>query len=250
MLAQGSHRSVRAGLPHTVPQVTTFASRVALRCCCVDTRSEIGVSGMFPSNGVVTRRVAFLHGVRSSTFPRFAGTINTLRLPAARLAALRCLRLAIPRFHLVVSVPDGPDAITPSLELVTRYLRPGTCRGNDRISHVPGESRCVFALLSDPGGIDMSDHHNTPTRPPLCPQRRLPQMYFRGSITQLQHWLSTLRRPGYPDTTQDSLPVAGQALPDGIGYPQDSNERFQTHIMLVILPSQAFVAQGQAGIRY
>jgi len=36
--------------------------------------------------------------------------------------------------------------------------------------------------------------------------------------------------------TQDSLPTAGQALPGGIDYPQGSNERFQT---VVILPSQA-----------
>jgi len=47
-------------------------------------------------------------------------------------------------------------------------------------------------------------------------------------------------------TTQDSLPVAGQALPDGIGYPQGSCKRFQTHVMFVILLFQAFVAQGQA----
>src|SRR3954469_9160654 len=40
------------------------------------------------------------------------------------------------------------------------------------------------------------------------------------------HSLSTLRSAGYPNTTQDSLPAAGQALPDGIGYPQGSNERF------------------------
>ena len=30
-----------------------------------------------------------------------------------------------------------------------------------------------------------------------------------------------------PPTTQDSLPAAGQALPDGIGYPQGSIERFR-----------------------
>src|SRR4051812_16182558 len=40
------------------------------------------------------------------------------------------------------------------------------------------------------------------------------------------HALSTLRRAGCPDSTQDSLPVAGQALPDGIGYPQGSYESF------------------------
>jgi len=41
--------------------------------------------------------------------------------------------------------------------------------------------------------------------------------------------LSTLRSPRYRSTTPDSLPVAGQALPDGIGYPQGSAERFQKY---------------------
>jgi len=31
---------------------------------------------------------------------------------------------------------------------------------------------------------------------------------------------------GFRRPTQDSLLAAGQALPDGIGYPQGSNERF------------------------
>ena len=53
---------------------------------------------------------------------------------------------------------------------------------------------------------------------------------------------ATTRSPG---PTQDSLPAAGQALPDGLEYPHGSNERFQTHIMFAILLSQAFVAQGQ-----
>ena len=39
---------------------------------------------------------------------------------------------------------------------------------------------------------------------------------FRRSIAWLSDSLSTLRRAGYPTTTQDSLPVAGQALLDGI----------------------------------
>ncbi len=58
------------------------------------------------------------------------------------------------------------------------------------------------------------------------------------------HSFSTgcLRFAGWvtPPTTQDSLPVAGSALPDGLGYPQGSDERFQTHLMFVILLSHAF----------
>src|SRR4051812_47074465 len=40
------------------------------------------------------------------------------------------------------------------------------------------------------------------------------------------HSLSTLRSPGRPGATQDSLPAAGQALPGGVGYPQGPIERF------------------------
>src|SRR4051812_9062108 len=62
---------------------------------------------------------------------------------------------------------------------------------------------------------------------PLCERRRLPRRCrFRGSMARPAHSLSTLRNAGYPSTTQDSLPAAGQALPDGAGYPQGSNERF------------------------
>jgi hypothetical protein len=35
-----------------------------------------------------------------------------------------------------------------------------------------------------------------------------------------------------PATTQDSLPAAGPALPDGIAYPQGSDEKFHITILL------------------
>ena len=49
---------------------------------------------------------------------------------------------------------------------------------------------------------------------------------FRGSIAQRLISLSTLRSGRSPAPTQDSLPAAGPALPDGIGYPQGSCKRF------------------------
>ena len=118
--------------------------------------------------------------------------------------------------------------------------------GDDRISYVPGEPHCALALLSDPGRTDASGHCDASARPPLCPRRRLPHSYFRGSITRLRHWLSTLRRPGCPDTTQDSLPAAGQALPDGLGYPQGSNRKVSRCILHLILLSQVQRAQGHS----
>jgi hypothetical protein len=58
--------------------------------------------------------------------------------------------------------------------------------------------------------------------------RRLPRLRFlRGSITRPTHPLSTLRRGGRPNTTQDSLPGGGPTLPGRDLHPQGSNERFQ-----------------------
>ena len=39
---------------------------------------------------------------------------------------------------------------------------------------------------------------------------------LKERIAWLSNSLSTLRRTGYPAATQDSLPAAGQALPDGL----------------------------------
>src|SRR5271157_1692005 len=70
------------------------------------------------------------------------------------------------------------------------------------------------------------DHELVAWRGPRVTQRRrLTTMAFRGSITRRLISLSTLRSGGYPLATQDSLPAAGPALPDGIGYPQDSQRK-------------------------
>ena len=56
----------------------------------------------------MTRRPASLHAVpRVAGFPRFVGTIGALRLPAARPAALRFLRLAVPSMRSRRFAPAG-----------------------------------------------------------------------------------------------------------------------------------------------
>jgi hypothetical protein len=80
---------------------------------------NLDVFGMFPSIGSAGRRLASLHGVLRGEFPRFHGTIKALRFPAARPAALRCLRLAVPPRPLVLfaprrtSAPSGPGVVDP-----------------------------------------------------------------------------------------------------------------------------------------
>jgi hypothetical protein len=115
---------------------------------------------MFPSTGSAGRRFAFLHRVLQGEFPCFDGTIKALRLPAVHPAALRCLRLAVPRLHSLRSLLDG-RVRRRSPELVTRCLRPGCCRGNDRISQVPGEPRLSVCACSNPtpAGLLAPDHY-------------------------------------------------------------------------------------------
>ena len=98
----------------------------------------------------------------------------------------------------------------------------------------------MFALFSDPGGTSLPGHYGRLTRPPSFRRRRLAARNgFRGSIARLSSSLSTLRPAGCPNRTQDSFPAAGHALPGGIGYPQGSNERFQSCFLHLIPLSQA-----------
>ena len=80
---------------------------------------NLDVFRMFPSIESAGRRLAFLHRVLRGEFPCFNGTIKALRLPAAHPAALRFLRLAVPRFTRSCSLLGG-RVRRRGLELITR----------------------------------------------------------------------------------------------------------------------------------
>ena len=67
-----------------------------------------------------------------------------------------------------------------------------------------------------PAGLRAPDQYGAAAWPLVCAQQRLPRKVFRRSIASLSDSLPTLRRVRYLTTTQDSLPVAGQALLDGL----------------------------------
>ena len=80
-----------------------------------------------------------------------------LRLPAAPPAALRCLRLAVPRVGSLFAPRRGePACLGPGLG--HPVARPEFSRGDDRASQVPGHPPCTHAPLSDPGGISVPGH--------------------------------------------------------------------------------------------
>ena len=163
---------------------------------------------------------------------------ETLRLPAAHLAALRCLRLAIPPLRPLFRSRRPPSAADRG----PGVWSPGT-PGRDlarRRQGLPGSWGtlvCTCPVLRPRRDRARQAIAALSARPPSTATTTAPAMsHFRGSITRPSHSLSTLRSAGHPAATQDSLPAAGQALPGGIGYPQGSLERFQSSLHLSSFP--------------
>ena len=93
----------------------------------------------------------FASKIGGTTQPRRSTSVPFRYVPKARvrcyqsvttsyrhLAALRFLRLAVPRIHSLGSLLDG-RVHRQGLELVTRYLQPGFAEERTGFSQVPGE---------------------------------------------------------------------------------------------------------------
>ena len=187
---------------------------------------------------------SFLHRVLRDQFPGFISTMRVLRLPAAHPAALRFLRLAVPRLHSLFSLLDG-QVRRQGLELVTRYLRPGCCRGDDRISQVPGEPRLSVCTCSNPtpAGLLAPDHYGAAAWPLVCRKAKAPTKGL-STLNSMAFGLAVYASPG-------SLPPPDARLASGCWsgstgrafHPQDSDERFQSCSEHLIPLSQACLAQ-------
>ena len=169
-----------------------------------------------------------LPGVPSGRFPRLR-SMKRSDSPAVLLAALRFLRFAMPSVRPLLTSPrpHGHGAIGSDLELVggisDRLARWKTA-GSPSSQGIPCDHSPLFF---DPG---VTRRLSGPwlalgQRAPRLQGRGLTARRFRGSIARRLISLSTLRRGRHPPTTQDSLPAAGPALPDGIGYPQGSQRK-------------------------
>ena len=114
--------------------------------------------------------------------------------------------------------PAAAAWATSGLGLFTRYPLPGILpwRRQDLPSSWGIPMVRLHVFLPTPAGLLAPDHYGAAAWP-LDPQvQRLPRKVFRRPIAWLSDSLSTLRRADYSDPTQDSLPAAGQALPDGL----------------------------------
>jgi hypothetical protein len=187
---------------------------------------------MFPSNGFVTRRPLPSTG-SLGVVPRLRRYYEALRLPSVPLAALRCLRLAIPSFRPLF-IPTAQDVrLRFDLELVMP-VSAGSCDGDGRGSQVPGDPSCALALFSDPGGTRHACHNGVLARPPWLTRTTAPAMIFRGSIARPKHLLSTLRSGSHLPPRKTRFRLLARLSRAGFVNPQGSNERFLSSSLFLL----------------
>ena len=194
---------------------------------------------MFPSNGSLKRRPLPSAGSIGPVPPPHR-YYEALRPPAIHLAALRCLRLAIPPWRPVCSQRPGRRPWAPG----SWYSgsRAGNVGRDGRVSQVPGQPLCPYALLSDPGRIEDARPLRRLDVAPAFRTTKAPDE--KSGFGAQSHGLGTgCLRFVLAVTRHDARLASGcLAKPGraGVCYPQGCDERFLSSSL--VLPSQAFLA--------
>jgi hypothetical protein len=208
-------------------------ARVAIVCCRVEMVSDLGMSGIVPLRRSAIRRPLPSTGSFGSV-PRLHQYFGALRLPAALPAALRCLRLAVPLFALVLRSRRRPSAATAGQGLgVTGCPSCRSTRGDGRTSQVPGEPRCAHALLFDPGGTSAPGHLGASVLPSAATTTSAPTTTTFGApshglLTRCLRFVTTITR-GHARLASGCWPsFAGRGwLP--AGFPRKVSELVTSH---------------------
>ena len=188
-------------------------------------------------------------GSPRSRFPCFDGTMemcDSLRLSRrASLPSLGDTMRCVCRF-----APVGPRRQTAGQGFVIRSPLPEIIAWKQfRASQVPGESSCAFALFSDPGRTDAAGHFAASTRSPCAERRRLHAIGnfgaewhgFSTGCLRFVRWVAHTR-------TQDSLLVAGQALPGGIRTRRIPTKGFGNAQYITSPSPKLFLAQSASSL--
>jgi len=155
---------------------------------------------MFLSNGFTTWRAASLHGVLQAIvppLPRYYQHATTSCRPSHR-TSLPSLGGTTGVFGRFVS-PVAAEHTATGLELVTRCLQPGLLpwRRQDLLRSW-GTLLCLCPALRPRRDRHVRPLRHLDTALAATTAKARRTSLFRGSITQLQHSLSTLRSAGHP----------------------------------------------------
>jgi len=200
----------------------------------------------FSSMALHARRLPSLRRVPVSPVPRLrwyyeAATTSHRDRPSAYGFAFR-FRPApegscSPSRALPMSSGRSPGLEPWSAGAPSRLFPARSLRGSHRL---PGDPSRAFALLSDPGRIGRPGHRGLPDAAPVIVTTKASALVsFRGSITRLQHPLSTLheRRRRHPCKTR--FRPAGSASTGRASNPLGHSKRFQG----IHPPFQAFACR-------
>jgi hypothetical protein len=227
---QPPHRSVLAQLTHTAPRFKLRRHRYPLSFRGQSTGSDAPV--MFPFNGRLKRRPHRSVGSfgRVPPLPRYYGT---LRLPAVRFAALRCLRWAIPPLRPIRS--HRPGRAAGGTGSWYSGSRAGNVSGNGRVSQVPERPSCPRALFLDPGRTENAKPWRRLGTAPACVNNGgSRERRFRGSIARHRDSLSTLRSGGRPPPRKTRFRLLARLCRAGFVNPQGCSERFQSSSLFLL----------------
>ena len=149
---------------------------------------------MFPSIKSAGRRFAFLHRVLRGEFPCFNSTIKALRLPAAHPAALRCLRLAVPRCFTRCVRSSADECAVEAWSWSTGISGRDFSEETTGPPKFLGNPNCPFAHVPIRRRQDCLHQtvHSAAAWPLVEQRQRLPRKVFRRSIAWLSDSLSTL----------------------------------------------------------
>ena len=181
----------------------------------------------------MNRRLAFLRWLQLGAVRQLRRYYQDAMTPCSHPAALRFLRLAVPRMHSLLSLPGG-RVRRQGLELVTRYLQPGIRRGANRV--LPSSWGTTIVRLH----MFQSDAGRTACTRPLQYSSVAPE---RPSTKAPTKGLSTLNSMAFGlavYASQDGLPRHHARLASGCWsgatgrafHPQDSDERFQSSLLI------------------
>jgi hypothetical protein len=190
-------------------------------------------------------------GSARALVPPFHRYYQGTATPAAHPAALRFLRLAVPREPSAVFVsPAATECQASGLGLVTRYPRPGLLPWSKQVLPSSwGTPIPVCTCSSTPAGRCVPDHTRNAHVAPAKGKTKAPTTrIFRGSMAWLSGSLPTYHDVGYPSPRKGSLPGAGQALLGGLLPAEFLRKVFNSpHVRWPPFPS--FLAQSPEFLR-
>ena len=233
---QGSHRSVLAQLRHTAPHLMPTLPWRRLVVLLTQSPASMG-QPCFPPKLHETLPPSLPGSLRS--VPLVHRYYETLRLPSVPLAALRCLRLAIPPLRPVRS--QRPDAGPWAGELLCRFPSRALLVETDGSLRFPTPLVSLRPVLGPRWDRTRQAIAACRHGPRMCLRRRLPRGVFRGSIAR--HWdsLSTLRSEGHPSPRKTRFRLPARLCRAGFVNPQGRDKRSpcSSHFLL----SRAFLTQ-------